>query len=234
MLGINDMQFLPSLVSTALPKAIFFDLDGTLINSAPDLAASINSMLDGYNLPNVTLKQVSAWIGNGAPKLVERALTYLENTTSVALPAHSQALQAFFNAYIQEQGKHSVVYDGVIDTLTQLQKQGVDMAVITNKPKQFTPSVLKEHGLDVFFSLVLSGDSLSEHKPHPLPLQHALQFFNVTSGEVVMVGDSSSDILAAQAAGVASVCVTYGYNHGNNPYDLPANAHIDCFSALIK
>jgi phosphoglycolate phosphatase len=233
------MQFITSVNNRIQPKAIFFDLDGTLLNSAPDLAAAVNLMLSHFELPHVSLTQVGRWIGNGAPKLVERALAHQSKSQSVTrealiLPSQEQALAQFFAAYERVQGKHSVLYPRVLDTLNQLQQAKVKMAVITNKPKQFTPEVLKAHGLDTFFEFVLSGDSLPEKKPSAMPLLHALNHFKLDKSEVIMVGDSASDIGAANNAGVRSVCVTYGYNHGEDPRQLPANAHIDEFKLLAS
>ncbi|MCF2950047.1 phosphoglycolate phosphatase [Paraglaciecola aquimarina] len=226
------MQFLSSANNNRSLKAIFFDLDGTLLNSAPDLATAVNNMLHHFNLEHVSLELICKWIGNGAPKLIERVLDH-QQKSMVYLPTHQNALAQFYAQYDKVQGQYSTLYDGVIDTLTVLKSIGLSMAVITNKPSQFTPNVLKAHGLTEFFELVLSGDSLAQKKPHPLPIEHALAHFNLAKHNVIMVGDSTSDISAANNAGIASICVTYGYNHGENPLDLAANAHIHRFSQLL-
>ncbi|MGJ8681546.1 phosphoglycolate phosphatase [Paraglaciecola sp.] len=229
------MQFLTLTNQNIRPKAILFDLDGTLIDSAPDLAAAVNAMLTHFSLPTVSLAQVSTWIGNGAAKLVERVFKYTQNNQNQLhnIPTQQQGLTQFFVEYEKVQGLHSTLYPNVKHTLTELSKLGVTMALITNKPGQFTPNVLAEHGIDSFFDLVLSGDSLTEKKPHPMPILHTLKTLGLSKKQTIMVGDSASDIQASNSAGVTSICVTYGYNHGDNPLNLNASAHIDEFNQLL-
>lgn len=230
------MQFLTSVNQGIEPTTILFDLDGTLIDSAPDLAAAVNGMLAHFSLAPVSLTQVSTWIGNGAPKLIERVLHHIQTSEyeQLTLPSYQQALSQFFLEYETTQGLHSHLYPGVKHTLNELKKRGITMAVITNKPKQFTPNVLAEHGIENFFDLVLSGDSLAEKKPHPMPILYAIETLELSKTQTIMVGDSASDVSAANSAGINSICVTYGYNHGNDPLKLPATSHINKFSQLIE
>ncbi len=231
----NNMKQLTRANNNIRPTAILFDLDGTLIDSAADLAAAVNGMLQHFSLGKVTNHQVSTWIGNGAAKLVERTLATIEKDVAQDrnIP-EQQALAQFFVEYEQVQGQYSNLYKGVKRTLEELKALGFKLALITNKPKQFTPTVLSSHGIDHYFDLVLSGDSLEEKKPHPLPILHALQKLEVTPQQAVMVGDSASDITAAAKAGVNSICVTYGYNHGEDPLNLNANLHIDNLTELLN
>lgn len=226
---------LTTLFNERLPKAIFFDLDGTLVDSLPDLASAIDSMLIEQNLSPVGTQKTSLWIGNGAQKLVLRALAYAKSVSEseVSYTALDHSLNVFFKHYAACSGSLSKLYPGVLQTLQALEENGVRLCVITNKPKQFTPIVLSELGIFNFFELVLSGDSLNEKKPSPAPILHALKTLQLAKKHVVMVGDSSSDISAANAAGIKSICVTYGYNHGNDPTLLPANHHIDYFTELL-
>ncbi|BCE00771.1 phosphoglycolate phosphatase [Marinicellulosiphila megalodicopiae] len=216
------------------PKAIFFDLDGTLVDSSYDIYQAISKMLIDLKLKAVTLEQVQSWIGNGSRKLVQRTLAFSLEKTEQEIEVQMENAMVFFNQhYAQCSGHSTKLYEGVFDVLTILKQQNIKMCVITNKPKQFTPTVLKSMKIDVFFELVISGDTLKVKKPDPAPLNYAIDFFNLTAQDVIMVGDSSSDIDAANAANIKSVCVTYGYNHGNDPRLLPATKHIDSFNELI-
>lgn len=227
---------LTSLFNGKLPKAIFFDLDGTLIDSLPDLAVATDRMLGELNFEPAGIDKVRRWLGNGAEKLAYRALADAKGIEENAITQSElkQGLELILMHYAKCNGLHSTLYPDVIETLSTLQTQGLRFCIITNKPEQFTPTVLMEHDLFDFFELVLSGDTLPEKKPSPEPLLYALKKFGLTKDQVAMVGDSSSDILAANAAGIKSVCVTYGYNHGNDPKDLPASCHIDSFAELLK
>lgn len=218
------------------PKAIFFDLDGTLVDSVPDLAFAVDAMLAELELQPAGAARVRDWVGNGARKLVERALAFALEQPEDALPEEcfTEAYSSFLRHYGHFSGKFSRLYPGVAQTLVQLQQQGVQLVIITNKPQQFTPDVLAGHDIDGFFQLLVCGDTLAEKKPHPAPLYYAMEKLGVGANECVMVGDSASDIHAAQAAGIASICVTYGYNHGHNPRELPASIFIDHFSELLQ
>lgn len=226
---------LTTLFNEQLPKAIFFDLDGTLVDSLPDLASAIDSMLIEQKLNPVGAQKTSLWIGNGARKLVLRALAYAQSVSEFEVDCTEleHSLSIFFKYYAACSGSLSKLYPGVLQTLQGLKESGVRLCVITNKPKQFTPVVLFELGISDFFELVLSGDSLDEKKPSPVPILHALKTLKLPKKQVVMVGDSNSDINAANAAGIKSICVTYGYNHGNDPMLLPANHHINHFTELL-
>lgn len=223
-----------SLVAGLKPKAIFFDLDGTLVDSIPDLAHAIDNMLHDLQLPLAGEDRVRLWVGNGARKLVLRALAY-------ALPSEESAIDealfsrahGLFSLHYQQSADNSRLYPNVLPTLKRLKDAGIRLALITNKPTQFIPSILKHVGLDEMFEVILGGDSLAQQKPHPLPLLHAMQQFALSANDCVMVGDSGNDIYAACACGMASICVTYGYNHGEDPFSLPANAHIDDFAQLL-
>ncbi|MBB6520968.1 phosphoglycolate phosphatase [Pseudoteredinibacter isoporae] len=210
------------------PKLVMFDLDGTLVDSAYDIAAALDSMLAINGLPLAGESKVRQWVGNGAERLVRRALVWVHHGDAGALspeqyeneadrlpePELQQYLQQFLEAYQQAPIDKTVLYPGVKESLQSLFEQNIQLAVITNKPIALTWPILKGLGIDHFFSLVLGGDSLPEKKPSPLPLQHALDFYKVSAQDSVMVGDSKADIYAAQAAEVKVVAVNYGYSNG--------------------
>lgn len=225
-----------SVLKNGLPKAVFFDLDGTLVDSVPDLAAAVDGMLVDLGYAPAGVDKVRLWVGNGARMLVLRAIADAQSIAENAVPPAQldTAHQGFLTHYQRTSGQHSCLYAGVKDALASLQQMGVTLVVITNKPAQFTPTVLAEQGIDGFFSLVISGDTLAERKPHPAQLLHAMSQLELDATECVMVGDSRNDIEAAVAAGVPSICVTYGYNHGDDVRGLPADGFTDDFSEIVS
>lgn len=214
--------------------AVFFDLDGTLVDSIPDLAYAIDASLQDMNLPRAGLERVRLWVGQGAGKLVEQALSYATGKAAATLKQslYQQALSLFLKHY-QQAANQSVLYPHVLQTLDALKQRAYRLALITNKPTQFLPELLAYLAIDHYFELVLGGDSLEQAKPHPLPLLHAMQAMGLTAEQCIMVGDSGNDVYAAEAAGMASVCVTYGYNHGHSPSELPANYFVDDIVQLL-
>ena len=212
-------------------KAILFDLDGTLVDSFPDIANSANLMLDKLGLPRASDHELGLWVGNGAPKLVKRALTGdVDGEPNDELLA--QALPLFYDLYEQNLWQHSMLYSGVIETLERFLARGFSMACVTNKPIRHTLLLLEQTGLSRFFRYTIGGDSLPKRKPEPDQLMHAAALMNLKASDCVMVGDSVNDIVAAQAATMPVLCLTYGYNQGA---DLAASAPdvlVDRFSDL--
>ena len=188
------------------------DLDGTLIHTAPEIAAAANLMLLDLNLPVLPLKVVESYIGAGAQTLVNRCLTQQLGTEPDA-EIFAQAETMFF-AHYAENAATSKPYDGVMDGLQTLWNKGLKLACVTNKPAQFTLPLLEKTGLADFFEIVVSGDSLPKKKPDPIQLHHICAKFDVPEYEAMLVGDSATDIAAAQAAGCFIVTVPYGYNEG--------------------
>ena len=200
-----------------LPQLIMYDLDGTLVDSVPDLAISIDAMLDDLNLPKAGEDKVRLWVGNGIPSLVKRALVddmAGDQPGIVNREVFVKAYDSFKHHYAIEVGQHSHLYPGVKDFLQAMADKGVKQAVVTNKSKIFTEKLLKLMGIDHFFEISLGGDSLDEQKPHPLPLLHAIEKAEASLDTALMIGDSSNDIKAARAAGVKVIALPYGYNHG--------------------
>jgi phosphoglycolate phosphatase len=209
-------------------KMVMVDLDGTLIDTAPDLAAAANRMLEELGRPAHDPKLVATWIGNGVPRLVKRALTgSMDGEPDAAL--FERALAAFDRHYGAHVSDLSMPYPGVLTGLEHLSNRGYALACITNKAERFTTPLLRNLKLDGFFQLVLSGDTLPKQKPDPLPLRHACEFFDITPDHGVLVGDSINDVQAARAAGMPVICVPYGYNHGHDIRD----AHPDAVIAML-
>lgn len=212
-------------------KMVMIDLDGTLIHTAPDLAASANRMLEDMGLSAHPQSQVEKWIGNGVARLVKRALTgEMQAEPEAAL--FDQAYAKFLEHYAESVSDLSRPYPGVVEGLDALKEAGFELACITNKAESFTLPLLKDLHLHDYFSLILSGDSLPNKKPDPLPLLHACEHFQITPDHGVLVGDSPNDTQAAQAAGMPAVCVTYGYNQGVDVHGLGAQAVIDSLVEL--
>ncbi|RMR05470.1 Phosphoglycolate phosphatase [Pseudomonas savastanoi pv. glycinea] len=196
-----------------LPKLIMFDLDGTLVDSVPDLAVAVDKMLLELGRPAAGLAQVRNWIGNGAPVLVRRALANDLDHSSVDDAQADQALEIFMKFYA-EKHEFTTVYPGVRETLKWLQKMGVEMALITNKPERFVAPLLDEMKLGRFFRLIIGGDTMPTKKPDPAALFFVMKMTNIPASQSLFVGDSRSDVQAAKAAGVPCVAMSYGYNHG--------------------
>jgi len=208
------------------------DLDGTLVHTAPEIAAAANLMLADLNLPVLPYSQVESYIGEGALKLIKRCLTQqLEAEPELRL--FEEAEPIFFAHYAKNAAK-SLPYDGVIDGLQALFNKGFRLACVTNKPEEFTLPLLKASGLADFFELVVSGDSLPNKKPDPIQLHHICAKFDVPEYEAMLVGDSATDIAAAQAAGCFIVTVPYGYNQGR-PLDVSqVDATINDLTELVE
>jgi phosphoglycolate phosphatase len=196
-----------------LPKLIMFDLDGTLVDSVPDLAAAVDKTLLKLGRAPAGIERVRDWIGNGVRVLVRRALANDMDHSSVDEASTESALAIFMEAY---GGDHSLtkVYPGVRETLKWLQKNGVEMALITNKPEQFVAPLLDDMKLGRFFRWIVGGDTLPQQKPDPAALFFVMKMAGASGSQSLFVGDSRNDVLAAKAAGVSCVALSYGYNHG--------------------
>ncbi len=212
-------------------KMVMIDLDGTLIDSVPDLAAAANRMLADLKRPEWDMAHYRAWIGNGVPRFVKRALTG-EIQAEPDARLYEQALTLFRRHYGAAVSDLSRPYPGVVAALERLKAQGFSLACITNKAEAFTLPLLRNLDLYKYFQLVLSGDSLPKQKPDPLPLRHACGHFGIDSAHGVLVGDSSNDVQAARAAGMPVICVTYGYNHGHDIRQSLPDAVVDSLTEV--
>jgi phosphoglycolate phosphatase len=198
---------------SAGPLAVLIDLDGTLMDTAPDLAAAANRMRADFGLHELPVARIAAFVGKGADMLVHRALTDdLEGRASDADFMRGRA--AFFRHYRAVNGEATVVFDRVPQALALLRAAGLRLACVTNKPREFTVPLLARLQLDMAFEAVVAGDDVQEKKPHPALLLEACRRLGVASVQALMIGDSVNDALAAQAAGMAVVVVRTGYNEG--------------------
>jgi len=212
-------------------EAIVIDLDGTLLNTAPELTAAANRMLREMDYVPVSEELLASYIGNGISWLVKRALTgEMHATPDAALYDHALPI---FEKHYAELLLKSKPYDGVVEGLDAMKSEGFRLGCITNKLARYTDPLLKGVGLAKYFKIVLSGDTLAEKKPHPLPLFHAAKFFRVPIEKMLLIGDSLNDTVAARAAGCPVFCVPYGYNHGEPVESLDQDAVIANLPAAI-
>jgi phosphoglycolate phosphatase len=213
------------------PKMILLDLDGTLIDSVPDLAFCVDAMMERLGRPPRGEAAVRNWVGNGVERLVQRALIgQLDGEPDAA--DYERAYPIFIELYRQNTSGRSVLYPGVREGLDYLKAEGYPLGCVTNKAAQFTEPLLRDLGIRGAFDIVISGDSLPCKKPDPMPLLHAAEHFGVSPGDALMVGDSVSDVKAARAAGFAIACMTYGYNHGVDIREAGPDAVMDSLAEI--
>ncbi len=218
-------------------KAVVIDLDGTLLDTAPDLADAAIAMAGELGLPPVDLATVKTYIGNGVSRLVKRVLTRQMDAEPDA-ELFSRALPLYEKHYAAGVSRKSRPYPGVVEGLTALKQAGFHMACITNKAEKFTVPLLKDTGLFDFFELILSGDTLPKKKPDPMPLLHACKHFGIQPAELLLIGDSLNDAQAARAAACPVFVVPYGYNRGRDVRELDVDAIVpsllDAAKAVVK
>jgi phosphoglycolate phosphatase len=213
------------------PKLIMIDVDGTLVDSVPDLAYCIDELMVVMGREKWGEAKVRHWVGNGVPKLVERSLTgELEGTVDKA--DFDKAYPIFLELYAQNTSGRSSLYDGVREGLDYMKAEGYTLGCVTNKAEQFTVPLLKDLGIFDDFGIVISGDTLEKKKPDPLPLLHAAKFFGISPQDSMMLGDSISDVKASRAAGFEIICMSYGYNHGDDIRDANPDLVIDSMAEL--
>ena len=214
-------------VSFPLPvKAVTIDLDGTLLDTIPDLAAAANMMLFELGRQPLGEALIRTFVGKGLQNLVERTLA--GHVVGGAEPeSMARALPIFERCYSAMNGKHTTMYPGVREGLAKLKAQGIPLACVTNKSTRYTLPLLDMVGLAGYFEQVVAGDTLARKKPDPAPLLHACEFFAIAPRDMLMIGDSLNDTQAARAAGCPVFCVTYGYNEGHDVRTLDTDALVD-------
>lgn len=214
---------------------ILFDLDGTLIETAPEIADAVNDTLKAFDRPGVTQQQVDDWIGHGTRELLIQALAFVDGIDADAVRASASfpSIEAAFGVHYEQRcGTRSRLYPGVRGMLQALRGAGVKLAVVTNKEGRYTKVVLDAHDLEPLFHRVISGDTLAVKKPHPAAVEDCLMRFDVPRERALFVGDSSIDVATARNAGIAVWALTYGYNMGRPIEDSRPNRVITDFSAL--
>lgn len=213
------------------PEMILIDVDGTLVDSVPDLTFCVDEMMKQLDMPVRGEALVRQWVGNGVERLVRRALIgQLDGEPDEAL--FERAYPIFIDLYSDNTSKRSRLYPGVREGLDYLHGSGYRLGCVTNKAARFTEPLLQTLGIYDHFAIVISGDTLPEKKPHPMPLLHAAEFFGVEPAHSLMIGDSVSDVKAARAAGFQIVCMSYGYNHGIDIRDAHPDAVIDTMTQI--
>ncbi len=213
------------------PSMVLIDLDGTLVDSVPDLAYCVDEAMTRIGRRPWGEAKVRQWVGNGVERLVKRALLgALEGEPDEDLLA--KTLPIFMAVYADNISGRSVLYPGVEAGLTALKQQGFRVCCVTNKAEQFTLPLLRDMGIEHFFEMVVSGDTTARKKPDPMPLLYAAEKMAITAENSLMVGDSVNDVIAARRAGFGVVCLPYGYNHGNDIRDANPDAVINTLDEL--
>jgi len=214
-------------------EAVLFDLDGTLLDTAADISVALNRALAEQRLSSLPEAEVRQLIGRGVPVLIERVVARLAATGECADAAR---LLERFRFHYERLSTHEEIrtraYPGVSAGLDALHAQGLRMAVATNKPREVTLALLARLGVGRWVAVVVGGDSGLPPKPHPEPLLRACQELGVRPARALMVGDSQTDVLAARAAGLAVVCVPYGYNEGADARALSCDAFVESIAEL--
>ena len=213
-------------------KAVLLDLDGTLLGTVGDIATAVNMMRASFGFAPLDTAIIKTYVGKGIANLVAKALR--DAVGDVGPTALKVAVANFERQYEKCFGDTSRPFPGVVEGLDALREQGFRLGCVTNKAQKFTLPLLEKTGLDRYFELTLSGDSLLEKKPHPLPLQHAAQFFACNPAELLLIGDSVNDAEAARAAGCPVFIVPYGYNEGQELRGLDCDAFIDDVPSALK
>ena len=211
-------------------KGIFFDLDGTLFDTAPELSFATNQMLRALDLKGLESDIIKSFIGKGADNLVRKSISYSSKKYPEAL--FKKARKLFDKYYILNAAK-SLPYDGAEETLMKLKKKKLSLACVTNKPEIYTHAILEESGLISYLDLVVSGDTVSRKKPDPMPLQYSCNKLELEPKQAIMVGDSCNDIDAAFSAGTYVITVPYGYQYGQSIESDKVDLAIKNLSDLI-
>lgn len=214
-------------------RGILFDLDGTLLDTAADIARALNRSLAECGLEPLPVAQVARMIGRGSPMLIERALAFGGHS----LPDADKAalLDRFFHFYgeLEENDESDAEpYPGAVEALRTLHEARLKLAVVTNKQWRFADGLLKRLDLRRYVEVVVGGDTCERRKPDPQPLLHACTTLKLSAAEVLMVGDSINDVTAARAAHIPVICVPYGYNEGQDPRTLDCDALVDTLALL--
>ena len=214
------------------PEMILIDVDGTLVDSVPDLAYCVDEMMAVLGREPHGEVRVRDWVGNGVERLVRRALVgALRGEPDEA--DFERAYPVFLELYAENTSRRSCLYPGVREGLDSLKAANYRLGCVTNKAARFTEPLLKDLGIYDDFSVVISGDTLTKKKPDPAPLLHAAELLGCQPADAMMIGDSVSDVAAARAAGFQIVCMSYGYNHGVDIREAAPDAVIDTLTEIM-
>lgn len=214
---------------------ILFDLDGTLVETAPEICDAVNDTLQHFGFASVSQSQVNDWIGHGTLELLIQALAFVQGQNVMVIRQSDRlpTIAAMFKTHYRARcGTRSYCYPHVMETLRRLKAQGVRLGVVTNKEGAYTQTVLDAHGLTGLFDCIISGDTFPTKKPQPAGVLSCLERFQVGKDRTLFVGDSSIDVATARNAGVAVWVVPYGYNMGHAIADSQPDRMIASFAEL--
>ena len=195
-------------------KAVLFDLDGTLVDSMPDLAYCSNQTLSELGRATLPEERLSTFVGKGLDRLIIRFLANDIHAESAEAALFNQAKAIFKRHYHATNGERSMLYPKVLAGLDRLKEMGLSLGIVTNKPIEFTVPLVEKKGILPFFDVLVGGDTCEHKKPHPQPLLYAMEQLQSDSHHTVFVGDSLNDSAAAAAAAIPCLMLPYGYNEG--------------------
>jgi phosphoglycolate phosphatase len=222
-----------AVLSRSYP-AYLFDLDGTLIDSVPDINGALNAALEAAGYPGVDEQLTRNWVGSGSRTLLERALRHSRADALIADELlMARLLTTFIDHYSAHIADNSHPYDGVADALHALHERGARLAIVTNKLEALSRQLLEALGLRDYFDALIGGDTLPQQKPNAEPALHACRMLGCMPNDALFVGDSITDVETARAAGCPVVCLRAGYNHGTKAEQLGADAVIDSLIELL-
>jgi phosphoglycolate phosphatase len=211
--------------------AVLLDLDGTMMDTIPDLAIAVNAMLTQLDFATMPQAEISTYIGKGSDNLMRRILATAQGGKPASEELFLRGRDIYYAEYHKINGDNAIIFDGVIPGLERIQSMGLKMAVVTNKNTEFTMPLLERTGLLRFMQGVVCGDTLPERKPHPAPMLHACALLGSQPARTCAVGDSINDALSARAAGCSVLAVPYGYNEGQSVHTLDVDAIVDSIDA---
>ena len=215
-------------------RAVLFDLDGTLIDTLPDLHAAACAMLNDLGRPPLPLESIRAYVGRGIPNLIKRVLANSLHVAEDPNPPPPEAVASYRRHYARENGRNAKVYPGVLEGLASLRAQGVPLGVVTNKADIFIQPLLEQTRLSSYFDVLVGGDRLPKVKPDPMPLVWACGRLGVSPTETLFIGDSINDALAARAAGCPVFLLPYGYNEDRDVHELDCDAIVESVRDAVK
>src|SRR5450830_320832 len=198
-------------------RAVIIDLDGTMLDTAPDFLLAINSMRDDFALAPLTLEAIKKMVGKGSEHLIAQVLAV----------DFAAAMASYQRHYLEINGDQATLYPDVIQGLESMRAQGLRLACVTNKPLAFAISLMQKKGLATYFELTFGGDSFARKKPDPMPLLEVCKQFQLAPSQIVAIGDSSNDARAARAAGCPVLTVPYGYNHGEAIQNIESDGIVE-------
>ncbi|MFZ6849739.1 phosphoglycolate phosphatase [Undibacterium sp. RuRC25W] len=207
-------------------RAVIIDLDGTMLDTAPDFLLAINRMRDDFALAPLTLEAIKKMVGKGSEHLITQVLA-VDFDADKCHQHFAAAMASYQRHYLEINGDQATLYPDVIQGLESMRAQGLRLACVTNKPLAFAIPLMQKKGLATYFELTFGGDSFARKKPDPMPLLEVCKQFQLAPSQIVAIGDSSNDARAARAAGCPVLTVPYGYNHGEAIQNIESDGIVE-------